>query len=360
MIEVKIVEKPVTEVQVKEAERIGVNVPPVSGLIKGRDGYSPYIGENGTWIYWNDESREWVDTGVKAEGKTPEKGVDYFTEAERQEVVNEAIQGFVDIGLDTTLKAANRPAQAKAVGDALNKLAAEFAKETDKLESEKADKSEIPAPYDDSGVKSSILALQKGKADKSEIPPPYDDTAIKQQVKELNDNKADKADIPAPYDDSGVRAEIKSLGETKADKSEIPAPYDDTQIRQSISGLEESKADKSEIPAPYDDSSLKASIKTLESNKADKSEIPEVDSTLAKSGAAADAGAVGDQLTQIAMTFGQMGSSITAANQTAAAAINEAQKRMSKYPSEWPDWREEQKITALQKLGILPGEEVGF
>lgn len=63
-----------------------------SGIFDGSDGLTPYIGENGNW--WTGET----DTGVKAEGKTPEKGVDYFTEADKAEMksyVDDAILGGV-------------------------------------------------------------------------------------------------------------------------------------------------------------------------------------------------------------------------------------------------------------------------
>lgn len=38
----------------------------------GKDGHSPYIGENGNWYQWDDEAQEYVDTEIKAEG-TPGK-----------------------------------------------------------------------------------------------------------------------------------------------------------------------------------------------------------------------------------------------------------------------------------------------
>lgn len=38
----------------------------------GKDGITPHIGENGNWFIGDE------DTGVKAQGYTPQKGVDYF------------------------------------------------------------------------------------------------------------------------------------------------------------------------------------------------------------------------------------------------------------------------------------------
>lgn len=58
-------------IEVKIAEPQGVSVDPqeTSGIIKGRDGHSPYIGDNGTWMVWDDDARVWVDTGVEAQGQ---------------------------------------------------------------------------------------------------------------------------------------------------------------------------------------------------------------------------------------------------------------------------------------------------
>lgn len=49
------------------------------------DSITPYIGENGNW-YIGD-----VDTGKPSRGGTPVKGADYFTEAEKQEMVDTVI-----------------------------------------------------------------------------------------------------------------------------------------------------------------------------------------------------------------------------------------------------------------------------
>ena len=44
-----------------------------------RDTMTPYIGENKNWYLWDDESGAYVDSGQKA---VPEKGVDYYTQAD--------------------------------------------------------------------------------------------------------------------------------------------------------------------------------------------------------------------------------------------------------------------------------------
>lgn len=63
-------------------------------LSKGRDGLTPYVGNNGNW--WIGDT----DTGVKAQGEkgargipgyTPVRGVDYFTEEDTY-----AIKSYID------------------------------------------------------------------------------------------------------------------------------------------------------------------------------------------------------------------------------------------------------------------------
>ena len=59
----------------------------------GADGITPHIGENGNWFIGDE------DTGVNAEGKdgyTPVKGTDYFTEADKKEIAEQAAEN-VDI-----------------------------------------------------------------------------------------------------------------------------------------------------------------------------------------------------------------------------------------------------------------------
>lgn len=60
-----------------------------SGMLKGEDGLTPYVGSNNNW--WIGD----IDTGILArgtdgeDGYTPVKGVDYFTEEEIQQIQNE-------------------------------------------------------------------------------------------------------------------------------------------------------------------------------------------------------------------------------------------------------------------------------
>jgi len=82
--------------EIKTEEPLKVDVV-TNAIIK--KGFSPYIGENGNWYEYNNETKTFIDTGVKAEGKdgingingqnglngqngkdgyTPIKGIDYF------------------------------------------------------------------------------------------------------------------------------------------------------------------------------------------------------------------------------------------------------------------------------------------
>ena len=66
-----------------------------SGILKGDDGLTPYVGSNNNW--WIGD----IDTGVLArgtdgeDGYTPVKGVDYFTEEEIQQIQNEVSGGAI-------------------------------------------------------------------------------------------------------------------------------------------------------------------------------------------------------------------------------------------------------------------------
>lgn len=74
---------------------------------KGADGITPTIGPNGNW-YLGDE-----DTGVAAngaKGDSPVKGVDYWTEAEKAEIVEDA---KTEIGLSNYAKTADVPVTAQ-------------------------------------------------------------------------------------------------------------------------------------------------------------------------------------------------------------------------------------------------------
>ena len=49
---------------------------------------APYIGENGNWFIWHSGVKDFIDSGIKAVGNTPQKGVDYFTEDDIEEILS--------------------------------------------------------------------------------------------------------------------------------------------------------------------------------------------------------------------------------------------------------------------------------
>lgn len=56
-----------------------------SGDFDGADGLTPTIGDNGNWYLGN------TDTGKPSRGDTPQKGTDYWTEADQQSIVNDVL-----------------------------------------------------------------------------------------------------------------------------------------------------------------------------------------------------------------------------------------------------------------------------
>lgn len=70
---------------------VGDNPPEDAAVWINPDGkitsFAPYIGENDNWFVFDMQQGKYVDTGVKAKAHTPQKGVDYFTEAEIVEIL---------------------------------------------------------------------------------------------------------------------------------------------------------------------------------------------------------------------------------------------------------------------------------
>ena len=66
----------------------------------GGAGKSPYIGENGNWYEWDSDGEAFVDTGVKAEGYTPQKGIDYWTEEDKAEIIEEVAPFTVNVEVE--------------------------------------------------------------------------------------------------------------------------------------------------------------------------------------------------------------------------------------------------------------------
>ena len=64
---------------------------------KGEDGITPHIGENGNWYLGSTDTGKPSrgakgDKGEKgANGKTPVKGTDYWTAADKTEIVNDTL-----------------------------------------------------------------------------------------------------------------------------------------------------------------------------------------------------------------------------------------------------------------------------
>lgn len=50
--------------------------------------YAPYIASNGNWYTFNPETQTFTDSGVDAKGYIPQKGTDYYTEEEKQEMID--------------------------------------------------------------------------------------------------------------------------------------------------------------------------------------------------------------------------------------------------------------------------------
>ena len=67
---------------------------------------APYVETNGNWFKYDVETATYVDTGVKAEGKdgyTPRKGVDYWTEEDKAEMIAETAPFIVNVEVEFDL-----------------------------------------------------------------------------------------------------------------------------------------------------------------------------------------------------------------------------------------------------------------
>ena len=49
----------------------------------------PYISDSGNWFVWDEKTQSFIDTNVSAKGHTPQKGIDYFTEKDKNDLVTE-------------------------------------------------------------------------------------------------------------------------------------------------------------------------------------------------------------------------------------------------------------------------------
>ena len=55
---------PVFIIIAKRGNHMLINVNVLDQFIRGEDGKSPYIGENGNWFIYNDDTGEWEDSGI--------------------------------------------------------------------------------------------------------------------------------------------------------------------------------------------------------------------------------------------------------------------------------------------------------
>ena len=84
--------------KVLAAKKVGAD----DGGAGGDNGITPHIGDNGNWYIGNTDTGkpsrgEKGDTGATgADGKTPVKGTDYWTVADKQEIVNDVIAALPD------------------------------------------------------------------------------------------------------------------------------------------------------------------------------------------------------------------------------------------------------------------------
>ncbi len=51
----------------------------------------PYIGDNYHWFLFDPEKGDYEDTGIVARGEAPAKGVDYWTEEDKEEIVADVL-----------------------------------------------------------------------------------------------------------------------------------------------------------------------------------------------------------------------------------------------------------------------------
>jgi hypothetical protein len=127
----------------------------------------------------------------------------------------------------------------------------------------------IPAPYNDTQVKTDLAALQNNKADKTALSV-FRKTADSIQETDLDSSVIAKLNKPA-YDDTLVIQEITNLDNDKLDKVDAANAYRKKSDVIKESDLDPAVALKLNLAAiGYDDSVLKSRVSTVESEKTDK------------------------------------------------------------------------------------------
>jgi hypothetical protein len=80
-----------TETEVKRYEDFESRITALENMGGAKDGITPHIGENGNWFIGETDTEVCAhgqkgDKGDK--GDTPRKGIDYYTEADKSEIVS--------------------------------------------------------------------------------------------------------------------------------------------------------------------------------------------------------------------------------------------------------------------------------
>lgn len=75
-------------IKVSTTDENGITLTSEGKVVDGKDGVTPVIAPDGNWYIGG------VDTGVGAAGKTPVKGTDYWTEADKAEIVATVIESL--------------------------------------------------------------------------------------------------------------------------------------------------------------------------------------------------------------------------------------------------------------------------
>lgn len=74
MINVEVVKNQPISVEIHQENALAVPSIRPETIIKGRDAYSPYVNDSGTWMCWSDPDQEWYDTGIIAKGPKGDTG----------------------------------------------------------------------------------------------------------------------------------------------------------------------------------------------------------------------------------------------------------------------------------------------
>ncbi len=64
----------------------------------GLDGLTPHIGENGNWWIGDFDTRVKAEGSTGADGHTPIRGTDYYTEADKAEIIESVLAALPNAG----------------------------------------------------------------------------------------------------------------------------------------------------------------------------------------------------------------------------------------------------------------------